>query len=379
MLRFLLPLLGVLPMSAAAASLDLLVGSYTEPGAPGVYSFRFDPAQGRLETTPWQALRLDNPSWLVVSPDRRQVYAVNENGPGQPDPVGRVSRLELDAAHRLTLREQVPSLSDEPTHAALAPDGRYLFVANYAVQADPGGLLAAVPLDAQGRLQPVVQVASYQASKADPERQLSAHVHAAVVAPDGRHVLVADLGGDRVYGYRYDPSAPRPLHASAPAFVQLPAGSGPRHLAFDRSGRHAYLTLEMSGQVALLDYADGKLTLRQTYDLFEPGFAGGNGAGAIHFSPDGRWLYAVNRGDDDHIAVFAVDADSGRLQRIQRRASGHTAREFTFSPDGRFVLVAVQGENRIDVIERDPATGLLGRSVQQLSLHAPSYLEFLGN
>ncbi len=377
MLRFLL--LGILPVSAFAAPVDLLVGSYTEPGAPGIYTFRFDPAQGRIESLPWQSIRLDNPSWLVVSPDQRQVYAVNENGPGYADPVGRVTRLELDGKHRLTLREQVSSLSDEPTHASLAADGRHLFVANYAVQSDPGGLLAVLPLDAQHRLQPAIQVSSYQASGSNRERQASAHVHAAVVAPDGRHVLVADLGGDRVHAYRYDPQAARPLRTAEPAFVQLPAGSGPRHLAFDRSGRHAYLTLEMTGQVALLDYADGRLSLREISALSEPGFTGAQGAGAIHLSADGRWLYAVNRGEDNHIAVFAVDAGSGRLQPVQRRAVGRQAREFTFSPDGRFLLVATQGENRIDVVARDPATGLLGDTVQQVALPAPSYLQFLAN
>ena len=376
MFRYLL--LGALPISAVAAPLDLLVGSYTQPGGSGVYTYRYDPQQGRLEAQPWQSLQLDNPSWLVVSPDRRQVYAVNENGPGYADPVGRVSRLELDASHRLTLREQVSSLSDEPTHASLAPDGRHLFVANYAVQGDPGGLLAVVPLDAHGVLQPVSQVASYQASGVDQERQRSAHVHAAVVAPDGKHVLVADLGGDRVYIYHYDADAARPLRAASPVFVQLPAGSGPRHLAFDRSGRHAYLTLEMSGQVAMLDYADGQLSLRQVSALAESGFHGSQGGGAIHLSADGRWLYAINRGDDNHIAVFAIAAGDGRLQRIQRRAVGKQAREFTFSPDGRFLLVATQGENRIELLARDPATGLLGDSVQQVPVHAPSYLEFLG-
>ncbi|HBK45415.1 MAG TPA: 3-carboxymuconate cyclase, partial [Xanthomonadaceae bacterium] len=313
--RLLLWLLCSLPAAACAAPLDLLVGSYTAPDAPGIHGFRFDPARGRLERTPWQSVRLDNPSWLVVSPDQRQVYAINENGPGQPDPVGRVSRLEMDAQHRLSLRERVSTLSDHPTHGSLSPDGRYLFVANYSGGADPGGLLAVLPLDAGGRLQPVTQVAAYQASGVDPERQASSHVHAAVVAPDGRHVLATDLGGDRVHVYAYDPaaSAERPLRPAAS--VPLPAGSGPRHLVFDRSGRHAYLTLEMSGQLAWLDYAGGTLELRGVVDLFAPGFAGGNGAGALHFSPDGRWLYVVNRGDDNHLAAFAIDADSGAPTR----------------------------------------------------------------
>ncbi|MCD7097947.1 lactonase family protein [Stenotrophomonas sp. MMGLT7] len=382
MFRFLLMATMVAPPSVAtSAPLDLLVGSYTGDGGPGIYVFRFDPASGRLEQRPWQTVQLHNPSWLVLAPDRRHVYAVNENGPEQPDPVGRVSRLRLDpATHRLELDGQVPSLGDEPTHASLSPDGRYLFVANYAVNADPGGTLAVVPVAADGSLRPPTQLSSYQASGVDRERQASAHVHSATMAPDGRHLLVADLGGDRVYAYRYDPqaSAERPLRPAPEPFVALPPGSGPRHLVFDATGRHAYLTLEMSGQVAVLDYADGRLAVREVLDLFAPGFSGDNGAGAIHLSADGRFLYAVNRGSDNHIVVFAVDPHDGGLRQLQRRAAGgRQPREFAIAPGGRFVLVAAQGDDRITVIERDDRTGLLGRSVQQVEVAAPSDLKFL--
>ncbi|WP_066098361.1 lactonase family protein [Xanthomonas massiliensis] len=381
MLRFLL-MSALTSMPAAAAPLDLLVGAYTtaDAAAPGIYVYRFDAARGRLSATPAQAVAARNPSWLVVAPDGRNVYAVNENGAGDADPVGRVSRLELDARHRLVVRESVASLSDHPTHASLAPDGRYLFVANYSVQAHPGGLLAVVPLDAHGRLRPVTQVAAYQASAVDPQRQASSHVHAAALTPDGRYVLVADLGGDRLYRYRYAPAdhPEHPLVPADPPFLALPPGSGPRHLAFSADGRRAWLTLEMRGQVAELDLRDGRLALGAIHDLHAAGFAGTDGAGALHLSADGRFLYVVNRGEDNRIVVFAVDPDDGHLTRLQARdTDGANAREFTFSPDGRFLLIAVQGADAIVVVQRDPATGLLGPTVQRVAVHAPAFLQFL--
>jgi len=372
--------MAALPLTAAATTYDLLVGSYTEGERPGLYAYRFDGATGKLDAKPWQQLRLDNPSWLVLSPDQTHVYAVNENGPGARDAVGRASALVLDPQHRLRLDNQVSTLGDHPTHASLAPDGRYLLVANYSVDADPGGTLAVLPIDAQGRLQPVTQLSSYQASKVDRERQLSAHIHSVNFAPDGKTAYVADLGGDRVYAYRYAPgdNPERPLQAAATPFLALPPGSGPRHLVFDAAGTHAYLTLEMSGQVAVLDVADdGTLKLRGVLDLFAPGFDGDNGAGAIHLSADGRFLYAVNRGTDDHIAVFAVGADGG-LSLVQRRATeGRQPREFSIAPSGRFLLVAAQGDNRIVVIARDAKTGHLGKTLQTVEVAAPSDLKFL--
>jgi 6-phosphogluconolactonase len=369
-----------LPLAATAASYDLLVGSYTEGERPGLYAYRFDTAKGRLEPKAWQQLRLDSPSWLVVSPDQKHVYAVNENGPGARDTIGRASALSLDAHHTLTLDNQVSTLGDHPTHASLTPDGRYLLVANYSVNADPGGTLAVLPIDASGKLQPVSQLSSYQASHVDKARQLSSHIHSVNFAPDGKTAYVADLGGDRVYTYRYAPrdNAERPLQAAATPFLALPPGSGPRHLVFDASGRHAYLTLEMSGQVAVLDVsAEGALKLRTVLDLFAPGFSGDNGAGAIHLSADGKFLYAVNRGTDNHIAVFAVAADGG-LSLVQRRATeGRQPREFSIDPSGRFLLVAAQGDNRIVVIARDAKTGKLGKTLQTVDVAAPSDIKFL--
>jgi len=372
--------MAVAPLAARAASVDLLVGSYTQGDAPGLYAYKFDTASGRLSSTPWQALRLDNPSWVVVAPDQSHLYVVDENGPGARDPIGRATALTLDGTHRLQVVNQVSTLGDHPTHATLTPDGRYLLVANYSVGADPGGTLAVLPVDASGKLLPVTQLSSYQASKVDTDRQLSSHIHSVNFAPDGKTAYVADLGGDRLYAYRYAPqaSAERPLQAAKVPFLALPPGSGPRHLVFDASGRHAYLTLEMAGQVAVLDVdADGTLTLRTTLDLFPAGFQGDNGAGAIHLSADGKFLYVVNRGTDNHIAVFAVGADGG-LSLVQRRATeGRQPREFSIDPSGRYLLVAAQGDDRIVVIARDPATGRLGKMLQTVDVAAPSDLKFL--
>ena len=79
--------------AASAQALDLLVGSYTQGNEPGLYVYAFDAASGKIAAKPRQALQVHNPSWLVVTPDQRNVYAINENGPGNPDPIGRVSML----------------------------------------------------------------------------------------------------------------------------------------------------------------------------------------------------------------------------------------------------------------------------------------------
>jgi len=56
---------------------------------------------------------------------------------------------------------------------------------------------------------------------------------------------------------------------------------------------------------------------------------------------------------------------------------GDHPREFSLDPSGKFLLVANQKSNEIVVIERDPHTGLLGKTVQKLPIDAPSDLKFL--
>jgi 6-phosphogluconolactonase (cycloisomerase 2 family) len=366
---------------ACADDYQLLVGSYTAGHSEGIYRLSFDSATGQINARPLQVIKSENPSWLTLSEDQRKLFVVNENGPGQADPVGRVSSYSIDPkSHALSLINQVQSLGNEPTHSSLSGDASHLFVSNYSVAEDPGGTLALLPIGADGALKPVVQMSSHPASRVNPERQMSAHVHSTVPSPDGKFVFSNDLGADKVFVYRFDPKAnpELPLTPATPAFVQLPPGSGPRHLLFSTDGKHAWLTLEMSAQVAAFDYRDGKLEQTQMVDLAAGQPVSDKAAAALHTSADGKFLYVSNRGTANQLLVFAIDPVTGHLKELQRRAvEGDHPREFSLDPSGKFVLIANQKSNQIVVVERDANTGLLGETVQKLPVDAPSDLRFL--
>lgn len=371
-------------MGVQAASADdyqLLVGSYTAGQSQGIYRLNFDSATGQINAKPLQVIKSENPSWLTLSRDQRRLFVVNENGPGQADPVGRVSSYAIDPkTHELSLINQVQSLGNEPTHSSLSADASHLFVSNYSVAEDPGGTLAVLPVGADGKLKPVVQMSSHPASRVNPERQMSAHVHSTIPSPDGKYVFSNDLGADKVFVYRFDPKAnpDLPLTPATPAFVQLPAGSGPRHLLFSADGKHAWLTMEMSAQVAVFDYLDGKLEQTQMVDLAAGQPVSDKAGAALHASKDGKYLYVSNRGTANQLLAFVIDPATGQLKELQRRAvEGDHPREFTLDPTGKFVLIANQKSNQIVIIERDGNTGLLGKTVQKLPMDAPSDLKFM--
>ncbi|WP_369990488.1 lactonase family protein [Pseudomonas xanthosomatis] len=351
----------------------LLVGSYTDGASQGIYRYDFDTRSGHIASTPQQVVKSVSPSWLVLSADQRQLFAVNET------PQGHVSSFAVDAKGQITPLNQVPSQGDEPTHASLSHDQRYLFVANYAVAPNPGGSLVVIPVMKDGKLKPVVQQARHAPSKVNPERQAGAHVHSLVLSPDGQHLYACDLGADKVFIYRYDGASPdHPLSPAIPASVTLPPGSGPRHLLFDAKGRHAYLTLEMSAEVVVFDVQGGALSERQRLPLTESNDTAAKAGGGLHLSADGRFLYVSNRGTANQIVVYAVGKNDGQLTLLQRRpVEGDHPREFALDPTGNFLLVANQKSDRIVVFKRDPRKGILGEVVQTFAQPAPSDLKFL--
>ena len=360
-----------LTISAHAAT--LLVGSYTDGASQGIYRYHFDDKAGQIGPTPLQVVKSVSPSWLVLSADQRQLFAVNET------PQGHASSFSISSNGEIKPLNQVVTQGDEPTHASLSRDQRYLFVANYAVNPDPGGSLVVIPVAKDGTLKPVVQQARHKASGVNPERQAGAHVHSLVLSPDGQHLYASDLGADKVFIYRYDgASADHPLTAAIPASVALPPGSGPRHLLFDAKGRHAYLTLEMNAEVVMFDVQDGNLVERQRLPLTERQEAAAKAAGGLHLSADGRFLYVSNRGTANEIVAFSVGKQDGQLTFLQRRpVEGDHPREFALDPSDNFLLVANQKSNQIVVIRRDPRSGKLLETVQTLQQDAPSDLKFI--
>ncbi|WP_256587725.1 lactonase family protein [Pseudomonas sp. Irchel 3E13] len=357
-------------LTATAHGHEVLVGSYTDGASEGIYRYRFDGASGQLDATPLQVQPASNPSWLTLSADRHHLFAVNEQA------TGKVSAFSLDSAHHLAPLNQVGSQGGEPTHSSLSHDGRFLFVANYGGSTPEGGSLSVLPVKADGRLGAAVQRLRHAASQVNPERQAAPHVHSLVSSPDGRYLFASDLGADRVFSYRYDGNAAQPL--SAFDSVALPPGSGPRHLLFSADGKHAWLTLEMSAQVATFEYHDGHLRLIDTAALTDSDDPAAKAGGALHGSADGRFLYVSNRGSVNELLVFAIDPDGGRLTLLQRRSvEGDHPREFSLDPGQRFVLVANQKSDTIVVIRRDTVSGLLGEVVQRFKQAAPSDLKFI--
>ncbi|CAB3763895.1 6-phosphogluconolactonase [Paraburkholderia humisilvae] len=353
---------------------DLLVGTYTGPKSEGIDVYRFDTKTGAA--TRVSGAQTVNPSYLVASRDGRFVYAVNElpgdNGPATQR--GGISAFAFDATSgQLTFLNKVSSDGNDPCYLSLSPDGRYLTTANYSVAADPGGSFAVFPLEADGKLGTAVLSVHHEGGGPVKGRQDNAHVHSTVFSPDGQYLFAQDLGADKLFVYRYTPDGSRGLFGPTERrYVEMEAGSGPRHLVFAPDGKHAYLTSELAATVTVFRYSDGNLTPIQTLPMTKPGFNGQVAAAAIHVSPDGRFVYASNRGDANEIVVYAVDPANGHLHEVGRQSSlGQAPREFSIDPTGHWLIVGNQNSDTAYVFRRDVQSGLLDANPTRLDIGAP--------
>ena len=339
----------------------LLVGTYTSGKSEGIYVYKFNSTTGSF--SPVSTAKADNPSFLAVSPDEKFVFAVNENGNDK----GSIASYSFDKkTGQLVQVNKQPSGGDHPCYVNIDGSGKWVVSGNYT-----GGSLSVIPVMSDGKLLPATQVIEHEGQSVNKQRQEKAHVHATVFSPDYKYLFVPDLGIDKVMIYSFNQNSGR-LDPSNVSFAQTEPGSGPRHLTFHPSGNYAYLMEELSGNVNVFSYhKQGKLTSIQTISAIPSDYKGSVGSADIHVSPDGKFLYASNRGESNTLAIFSIDQD-GKLKLVGHQSTlGKTPRNFNFDPTGNFLLVANQEGNNIVIFKVDKKTGLLSPLPTQIEVPKP--------
>ncbi len=348
-----------------AQQYHLLIGTYTNAGSEGIYSYRFDAKAG--DATPNGSVKTSNPSYLVVSPDNKYVFAVNE------DTEGMVSAFQFNKLNgSLTFLNQVTSAGAHPCYISINKKGNMLVAGNYS-----GGNIAVIDVKRNGQLSVPKQIIQLKGSSVNRSRQEKAHVHATVFSPDYKYVLVPDLGTDKVMIYNVA-TASGALQPAEQPFVEVNAGAGPRHLTFHPRLNIAYLIEELTGTISVFNYKDGTLSLLQNTSSHPMSYQGAYGSADIHVSPDGRFLYASNRGDANSIAIFSIDRENGMIQPVGFQPTlGVHPRNFSIDPTGNFLLVANRDSDEVVIFKVDKQTGLLEDTKKRIKVSKPVCVKWI--
>ena len=334
--------------------LRLYLGTYTLAESRGIYSALFNQATGEAGPVTL-AVETAHPSFLAVSSDARTLYATEESAS-----TVKAFAIAPDGALRPLNSGDTGGLA--PCDVAVHPTAPLLFIANYN-----GGSVASFTLHPDGRIGARATLSIHSGSSVHPNRQTAPHAHGVTLSPDGRFLLVPDLGLDHVKVYAIALPCGS-LHPHTPDAFPTAPGAGPRHAAFSRDGRHVYLINELANTVVVARYdpAAASLTTFQTIPTLPAGWTGDSATAEIVVHPGDRFVYGSNRGHDS-IAVFARDPLSGLLTlREIVPTGGSFPRNFFITPNGLWLLAGNEKSDRIAIFALDPDTGRLfatGRSL----------------
>jgi 6-phosphogluconolactonase len=343
---------------------NLIVGTYTKScDSKGIYVYEFDSSTGDFKLKN-NTENIVNPSYLTVSSDNKFVYSVNET-----DNKSAVSAFEFNSkSGKLDfINLQNPRGVGS---CYIINDEKNLITANYS-----SGSISVLGKNNDGSIGEVKQVVQHTGKGINEKRQEAPHAHMVYFSPDKKYVLSNDLGTDKVYVYKYNPNSATEV-LNLKSSIDVKQGSGPRHLIFSKDGKYVYVLQELDGTLTSFSYADGVLKKVSETTVVEADFKGDVGAADIHISPDGKFLYATNRGTANDISAFKI-LKNGKLEFVQRTSTlGKGPRNFNIDPTGNFLLVGHQYTNDIVIFKRDKKTGSLAATGKKIELCSPVCLVF---
>lgn len=361
-----LALLCLAPL-AFAAPLPLAIGTQTGGSgkSEGIYLSSFDPESGTFGEVKLGA-KYANPGFLALHPTKPLLYAV---GKPASHPQGAVAVFKI--GDTLEFLAEASSAGANPCHLAVDPSGKVLAVANYA-----DGVTATLKLDAAGLFAGPGFSQRMMGKGARADRQDGPHAHGVYFR--GSILLAPDLGLDKVLTWHLDLASAAPTGVSTAIWDAAP-GAGPRHMDFSPDTKHAYVINELDNTVSACAFeaATGGLVTLQSLPTLPADWTSKNTTAEIQVHPNGKFVYASNRGHDS-IAVFSRDPATGKLSPVGiSPCGGKTPRHFTISPDGKWLLCAHQDSNTLAALPLDPTTGMLGSPKGTVIAPNPICLLFL--
>ncbi len=261
-------------------------------------------------------------SFGAFHPSKQYLYSADEAE-------GKLYAYAIDADDgTLTFLNEV-STSSGPVYATVDATGKYLLTAYY-----DGGGVEVFAIKADGSLGDSVDAES-----------TGDNAHSIVLSPDNKFAFVPNLGDDNVSQFAFDASTGS-LTANSPPTVS--GSDGPRHLAFHPNGKYVYLLNELDSMLTLYDYSegDGTFAMRTSVSNLPDGISNKSSAD-VHATPDGKFLYATNRADQNSIAMHAIDADGSLSLLGHESTRGSSPRNFAIHPSGQWLLVANHGSNNL--------------------------------
>ncbi len=335
----------------------------------GITVADLDYASGRL-TVAQQVSEISECHYLNLHPNGKLLYATTMDGEIE------VVAFAIEADGKLRKLNSQPAAGTSPCYVFVENSARNVLMVNYTVGGARGNIRV-YPIDSAGLLGPHSEMIEHDGSSVNTERQGESHPHMIVTTPDNRFAIVPDLGTDKVYLYAL---AAERGKLSLAQTLELPAGAGPRHVAFHPSLPLMYVINELDSTLATFAYDEEdnwtRLSIVSTLPAghVQPAERP-NSCADVHVHPSGRFLYGSNRGHDS-IVIYALDAAGLPSYLGNESTRGQWPRAFMLDPRGEYLIVGNRHTDDATVFAIDAETGALSHR-STLALSAPIAFKML--
>ena len=299
--------------SAGAQEHTIIALSHTDFTA-----YELDPATGRIVN---RFTAENQPHEAVVSPDGGTIFVTVPRDPPYVtilDAAGfeEMGRIESEHFHRPPEEGEPgtePNTSALPHGIALNRDGTKLYIG--VEGADVPGMVV------------------YDIGRGEVSRKID-------LLLEGGHYLALDPGTDKLYYPHRDDDRVVVIDTRTDEIVKIiEVPGGPVGVAFTPGGE-AWVHSDYDGTVTAIDTSTDEVVARLD--------TGGQGAGRIAVSPDGRFA-ASTRNETGNVVLIDIE----RREVAGQVALGPGPGFPLFAPDSRTLYVMVRGEGEVAVIELD--------------------------
>lgn len=297
------------------------VGSYTYIGeSKGITILDVDVEKGKF--TKIGEVPVNNSSYLEVSPDRRFLYSIADEGIVTFKILPDGNLEQLSAA---TIRGM------RGCYLSMDKAGKYIFVSGYH-----DGKLTVLRVNDDGTVGEITAGFFDKGLGSVAERMNKPHINCAMLTPDEKYLCSVDLGIDQIKIYSFHKETGE---LSLRDVVHCELDSAPKHMLFSSDDKFMYLVSEMKNYVSVYSYnGTGKnpsFELIQKISTVGEKCSSISAATTIVLCPDERHLFAANAGDNS-IAFYDRDKKTGLLTlRSVLPISGDYPKDIGIFPDGK--------------------------------------------
>ncbi|MFK7788359.1 MAG: lactonase family protein [Phycisphaeraceae bacterium] len=350
-----LPALLLLPACKSAETVTRQALYLTCKHGQHLLVYHIEPATGQLKEV--QKLELPGkPGPIVLTDDGQHLYAALNNPP-------RILPMSRDTVTgQVTLLDPTP-VTDFPTYLDIDATGKYAIAASYG----PGTVHTfAINEDKTIANEPIQRTKTERSA------------HACLIDPTNRFVYIPHTIPNAIYQFRFDDTTGKlspiqPIVVKGGGKPNQPAG--PRHYTYHPTLDIVYMVNELDSSVSAYqwDKVNGGLTRFQSLTTLPANFTQRNTCADIHLTPNGKFLYASNRGHDS-IAAYKLGED-GLMTFIDWFKTEPIPREFAIDVKGQYLYSAGLKSHKLAAYAIDSNTGRLSRIGNYDTPEGPIWIE----